>query len=413
MTYEESINYLNKTAGFAKKSPINNIEYLLECLGNPQDSLRLIHVAGTNGKGSTCMFLEALLKEKGMRTGVFSSPHLLCVNERIRINGENIENQLFSEVFKEVSEAVKKAIGDGRQHPSFFEMLFLMAMVSFQKEKLDYCIVETGMGGRYDATNMILPKVSILTTISMDHMEFLGESLDKIAYHKAGIIKEGVPVISAKQEKQCMRVIQEEAEKKNAPLEILSEDNLNFIEKYGKYIDFLNSSAYDKKRVTGKNVAGKFQRENLALALKAAECILGTFEEPVIFHALEKIRMPGRMEEVLPGVYVDVAHNIQGIEAFCATVEEHFKGRKRIIFGASHKNEEDHMRHILESMNGLESFQTISINGRVVDEKEFQNAFEEMIRVKDKETICFVVGSFYLVGITKQYISRRKEYVKF
>lgn len=412
MTYEESIKYLNEVAGFAKKTSLDNVKYLLECLGNPQNELRCIHVAGTNGKGSTCMFLEALLSEKDIRVGVFSSPHLIRVNERIRVCGQDIENEMFAQACDIVLHAVVRAEKEGISHPSFFEFLFLMAMVVFQKEQLDYCIIETGMGGRYDATNLILPRLSVLTTISLDHMEFLGKTLSEIAFHKAGIIKEHIPVITVEQKEEVRNVLCQEAEKKQAPLTILSEDNLNFKEKHGKYIDFLNSSAYDRKRVAGKNVAGDFQRENLALALKAAGEITGEMEDQVIYQALKKIRMPGRMEEVLPGVFVDVAHNIQGIEAFCHTVEEHFCGRKRILFGASHKNEEDYMREILKGISEIESFDTVPICERTVNEGKFQDAFEHMMENTDKDTTCFVVGSFYLAGITKQYITRRKENVK-
>lgn len=412
MTYEESVKYLNKTAGFAKKTSLDNVKYLLKCLGNPQDDLCFIHVAGTNGKGSTCMFLETLLNEKGMRVGVFTSPHLLCVNERIRIYGQDIGNELFAQTCSIVLHTVKKAMKEGASHPSFFEFLFLMALIAFQKEKPDYCIIETGMGGRYDVTNLIMPKLSILTTISLDHMEFLGETLSEIAFHKSGIIKKHIPVISAEQKEEARNVIYAEAVKKEAPLQILSEDNLNFKGKYGKYIDFLNSSAYDKKRVAGKNVMGDFQGENLALALKAAQQLTEKYEDPVIYRALKKVRIPGRMEEVMSGVFVDVAHNIQGIETFRKTVEAHFLRKKRILFGASHKNEEDYMREILKKISGVELFYTVPICGRTVDIKEFQNAFEQMIESTDKDTTCFVVGSFYLAGITKQYITRRKENVK-
>ncbi len=412
MTYGEAVKYLNETAGFAKKTSLDNVKYLLGCLGNPQDDLCFIHVAGTNGKGSTCMFLETLLKERGIRVGVFSSPHILCINERIRIGGQDISNELFAQTCDTVYHAVKKAMKEGALHPSFFELLFLMAMAAFQKEQPDYCIIETGMGGRYDATNLILPQLCILTTISMDHMEFLGTSLSEIAFHKAGIIKKGIPVISAGQKEEVKSVIYKEAQEKQAPLEILSEDNLNFQEKHGKYIDFLNSNAYDRKRADGKNVLGDFQKENLALALKAAQEIAGKLEDSVIYQALENIRMPGRMEEVIPGVFVDVAHNIQGIEVFCHTVEKYFLGKKRILFGASHKNEEDYMREILKGISEIEFFHTVPICGRTVNVEEFQNAFEQMMKNSDKDTACFVVGSFYLAGVVKQYITRRKENVK-
>lgn len=403
MKYKECLDYLNRTARFAKKTSLDNIKYLLECLGNPQYDLCLVHVAGTNGKGSVCAFLESMLLEKGKTTGVFSSPHILSMNERIRLNRENISQQDFENVFKKVYTVVQKALKEGFVHPSFFEFLFLMAMVSFQEKQPDVCIIETGMGGRYDATNLIMPKLCILTTISLDHMEFLGTTLKEIALHKAGIIKEEVPVLCTRQKKEVFDVIKQEATKKGAPLIEVSEDNLNFHEKDGKYIDFLSVNAYDRRRVWGS-----FQKENLSLALEAEKILDGPISAFDIRSALEKVVLPGRMEEIAPSVFADVAHNIQGIEAFCETVKKQFPGKKRILFAASHKNEEETMRQMLERIPGVEKIYHIQISGRNVDIEQFQDAFDQMMMYKEDDTACFVAGSFYLVGTAKQYISQEE-----
>ena len=359
------------------------------------------------------MFLETLLNEKGMRVGVFTSPHLLCVNERIRIYGQDIGNELFAQTCSIVLHTVKKAMKEGASHPSFFEFLFLMALIAFQKEKPDYCIIETGMGGRYDVTNLIMPKLSILTTISLDHMEFLGETLSEIAFHKSGIIKKHIPVISAEQKEEARNVIYAEAVKKEAPLQILSEDNLNFKGKYGKYIDFLNSSAYDRKRVAGKNVMGDFQGENLALALKAAQQLTEKYEDPVIYRALKNVRIPGQYG----GSYVWSVCGCRSQYTRDRNFPQNsrstfFEKEKKFCLGHLIKMKKINMREILKKISGVELFYTVPICGRTVDIKEFQNAFEQMIESTDKDTTCFVVGSFYLAGITKQYITRRKENVK-
>lgn len=400
MTYEEAVNYLNQTACFAKKNKLEHIKYLMERLGNPQKEIRFVHVAGTNGKGSVCAFLEAFLQEKSWTTGVFSSPHLVSVNERIRLNGQDVSGRLFAKACGIVKQAVEEDIKQGGVHPSFFEFLFLMALIIFHETKPDCCIIETGMGGRYDATNLLNPEISVITSISMDHMEFLGNTLEEIASHKAGIIKPGKRVLSCGQEKEVMQVIREEADKKYALLEVVSEDNLNFNEKPGKYIDFLNSNAYDRKRI-----AGDFQKENISLAIRAAELLAGSLSDEMILNGLGHLVLPGRMEEVLPCVYIDVAHNMQGIEAFCRTVEKQFAGKKkRILFAASHKNEEDYMRARLGTLSQTEWFCQIGIDKRRIDEQEFASAFEQLIKDRDEDTVCFIVGSFYLAGITKKCI---------
>lgn len=412
MTYEESANYLNEIAGFAKKTTPDHIKYLLSCLGNPQEKLKFIHVAGTNGKGSVCRFLEALLESQKKHTGVFTSPHLLQINERIRIHGENVPDRIFAEACSSVREVVDQTVEKGAEHPSFFEFLFLMALVIFYEQKIDLCVIETGMGGRYDATNVILPEISIITSISRDHMEFLGNTLSEIADHKAGIIKDQIPVLSAKQVPEVEQVLKNEARTHHADFQCVSEDNLKFHEKHGKYIDFLNVNAYDKKRHVRKNIAGDFQEENFALALTAVQKICVEISDQDIYEALKNVEIPGRMEEIAPGILIDVAHNIQGIEAFIRTVERYFPGKKRILFAASHKNEEEYMKDILKRLPGIEQFYTVAIHGRSINRDEFENVFRQMIDGSGKEEVCFVVGSFYLAGMAKEFISQEEEDVR-
>ena len=211
MTYEESVKYLYKIAGFAKKSSLEDINYLLEQLGNPHKDLKFVHVAGTNGKGSVCAFLEAVLKEHGKTTAAFTSPHLVKVNERIRLNGQDISDERFKDACNRVKECVEAAVEKGVNQPSFFEMMFLMALCIMEEEQPDICLIETGMGGRYDATNVIIPEVSVITSISMDHMEFLGHTIEEIASHKAGIIKKAIPVVTMEQEQAVSDILREEA----------------------------------------------------------------------------------------------------------------------------------------------------------------------------------------------------------
>ena len=412
MTYEKSVKYLYKIAGFAKKSSLDDIKYFLEQLGNPQNDLKFVHVAGTNGKGSVCAFLEAILKEHGKTTASFTSPHLVRVNERIKVNGEEVSDQEFANACTKVRNCIEEAQKKEMDTPSFFECLFLMALLIFQKNKPDVCMIETGMGGRYDATNVITPLVSVITSISMDHMEFLGTTIEEIASHKAGIIKEGIPVVTMRQEESVSRIIKEETKMKMSPIYDVSEDNLKFKENASKYIDFLNVSAYDKRRDVRTNIAGDFQVANLLVALKSTAIICQQIDTDKIFNALTKIKIPGRMEEIAPGIIVDVSHNIQGMEGFVQTVEANFHGKKRILFAASHKNEEEYMKDILKEIKGIEAFYTVAINNRRIKEEEFQNAFHKMIEERENDTVCFVVGSFYLAGMAKDLINQEENDVK-
>lgn len=412
MTYEESVKYLYKIAGFAKKSSLDDIRYLLEKLGNPHENLKFIHVAGTNGKGSVCAFLEAILKEQGKTTAAFTSPHLVKVNERIRLNGKDISDEKFKEACCKVRDCVEEAVQKGLGQPSFFEMLFLMSLCIMEEEQPDICLIETGMGGRYDATNVITPVVSVITSISMDHMEFLGHTIEEIASHKAGIIKKGIPVVTMQQEPAVSDIIRKEARQKMSPFYDISEDNLKFDEKAAKYIDFLNANAYDKRRDVRTNIAGTFQRANLSVALKTSEIICQHIDADSIYNALTKIKIPGRMEEIAPGIIVDVSHNIQGMEGFVKTVKAGFPGKKRILFAASHKNEEEYMKKILKKIPEIDTFYTVTIDHRRIKEEEFRDVFQRMIDQREKDTVCFVVGSFYLAGMAKDFMNQEEKDVK-
>ena len=188
--YDEAVEYLLNIPKFSKKTTKENLLELLKRLGNPHKAMKIIHVAGTNGKGSVCAFLNTLLLAAKKQTGLFTSPHLVKMNERMRINGKDVSDERFLQVFQQVYQTVGQMLKQGFTHPSFFEYLFVMALVLFEKENVEYVILETGLGGRLDATNIIEhPMLTIITSISFDHTEILGDTLHKIAMEKAGIIK--------------------------------------------------------------------------------------------------------------------------------------------------------------------------------------------------------------------------------
>ena len=199
MNYEEAVAYINDTPRFTTKNTLENTRMVLERLGHPERQMKLIHVAGSNGKGSVCAYLSSILTTAGRRTGLFTSPHLVDINERFQLNQEPVTDALFLEAFEKVMNTVHmllKECPDRFSHPTFFELLFLMGMCIFEKCRMEYVVLETGLGGRFDATNVIeKPLVSVITSISLEHTEYLGDTYELIAGEKAGIIKEGCPVV--------------------------------------------------------------------------------------------------------------------------------------------------------------------------------------------------------------------------
>src|SRR5262252_7353194 len=212
MNFPEAVSYLLSlgrelaapTQAATAKFNLENISLLARHLGRPENKYPSVHIAGTNGKGSTAAFLEAMLREAGYRTGLYTSPHLERINERIRVDGEPITDEAFAGVFSRIRELIEKLLADGtlRAHPTFFECVTAIAFVHFAESRVDFAVFETGLGGRLDSTNIITPRVSVITRIDFDHENFLGHSLGEIAAEKAGIIKPGVPVVMAEQREE-------------------------------------------------------------------------------------------------------------------------------------------------------------------------------------------------------------------
>ena len=216
MTYPEAIQFLYGLRLFGAKFGLENTFKLAALAGNPQEKLRFIHVAGTNGKGSTCAMLESIYRAAGLRVGLFTSPHLVSFRERIQVNRQLISEDEVVRLVEELQPLLKQF--PAGHHPTFFEVVTVMALKFFAEQKCDLVIWETGLGGRLDATNIVTPLASVITNIAFDHQQWLGDTLEKIAAEKAGIIKPGVPVVTATDEPEALAVIEKMAREKNAPL---------------------------------------------------------------------------------------------------------------------------------------------------------------------------------------------------
>ena len=323
MNYQDAVRYIGDVPKFTKKNEPENTVRLLDRLGHPEDAFQVIHVAGTNGKGSVCAFLENILRQSGRKTGLFTSPHLIRINERFQVCREEISDEEFTDVFLEVLRAVEKMQAEGYPHPTYFELLFVMGMVWFRRRKIDILVMETGLGGRLDATSTVAhPSLSVISSISMDHMQYLGDTIRAIAAEKAGIIKKGVPVVYDASDREAAELIREKAAAAGSPGIPVYPQMAQITARSDKSIDFvLNNRYYDyvSARVP---FPADYQVQNAALAMTALRVFDPEKKIPdeTVLQAVSGTRWGGRMETAAEGIILDGAHNADGIRNFLKTV---------------------------------------------------------------------------------------------
>jgi dihydrofolate synthase/folylpolyglutamate synthase len=313
------------------KLGLDNIQALLRAAGNPQGAYPTVHVGGTNGKGSVVAMLAAILESAGYRVGRFTSPHLIDVSERFLVNGAPIPEDALEDNIR----FFQRAAGDMPQCPTFFEMNTAIAFRYFAQARVDVALIEVGMGGRFDSTNVITPLVSAITNIDLEHTAFLGDTIEAIAGEKAGIIKAGVPVITTETRPEALKVFAQQAERKDAPLRRVGRDF---------HFEVAGTPWQQRFSYTGEglnledvplSLAGRYQGANAAAAATLAEELMVRFDALTPAHVasgLAEARWPCRVERVLdtPPVYIDVAHNVAGAEKLAALFE-----RCVVIFAAS------------------------------------------------------------------------------
>lgn len=432
MTYEETVASILEIPRFTKKNTRSHTREFLELLGNPQERFPVVHVAGSNGKGSVCAFLSSVLTESGLRTGLFTSPHLVDIRERVRIDGESCSREAFLFAEQCVRDAAQKLQQAGKPHPTFFEYMFGIGLVIFARAGVDCAVLETGLGGRLDATNAVKkPLLTVITSISLEHTEILGDTIEKIAAEKAGIIKYQVPVIFDGNEPLAEPVIRETAARMCAPAEKIGEDNINILLNDGKNIDFSLDCGYDVTSVRIPSPAA-YQVRNGALALAAACRLREHFviSEEALRRGFEKTVWPGRMEEVLPGIYLDGAHNAAGIQAFLETARQLADRPPILVFGmVADKNYREALSLLCQGMAWEQViFTGIRDNPRALEpeclEREFRNGLQhvKVLTIKEAEgafqaaqeakkpgQLVFCTGSLYLVGEWKRIMEEGRE----
>ena len=423
MTYGEATEYILYIPKFTKKNDAQHTKIFLKYLGNPQERLKVLHVAGTNGKGSVCAYLDSMLRSEGKRTGLFTSPHLIKINERIAIDGRQISDDNFVKIFKKTLTAAQRMEAEGCPHPSFFEFLLGMALCAFFDGGVEYAVIETGLGGRLDATRSIeRPLVCVITSIGLDHTEYLGDTLEKIAEEKAGIIRPGVPVFYAQTADESDRVIERTAKEQGNFCKKIGKDAYEILGIRDKHIAFSCFSAYYGNTTWKLNNIGVYQPHNAMLAMEVMRHLFGKNGDIKQWReALADLKWAGRMEEVLPDVYVDGAHNVSAIEAFVQSVPKDGRGNI-VLFSAVQDKDYEEMIRCLCGQFKAEMFVVTQIGGdRGTDAQALAEVFrkytEQPVIVKEsvekalrfvlkhqKEERVYCLGSLYLTGRIKELI---------
>lgn len=424
MTYQEAERYILNIPRFSKKTGLDNVGECLKRLGNPQHHFRTIHIAGTNGKGSVCNYLNVVLMEAGYHTGLFTSPHLVTMRERMRVDGEMVSEEEFLEIFQKVRNLVEEMREDGFLHPSFFEWIFLMAMIFFAKKQVEICILETGLGGRLDATNAIESDASVITSLSYDHMQYLGDTLSSIAREKAGIIKRGKPCFSIWQPKEARNVLADEAKRKESDFYLLRKDWVDGYKEEDDGITFFIGKNKEKYHILTK---AYYQIENASLAIWVLEHLFPKIQQEVIKKGLKKTLWEGRMDSVTSNIIVDGAHNKDAIEKFCITVQKFYRSyKKSLLFAVADDKDDTGMIAYLCENCQFEKIMVTQIHGAratsveeifnlfqqntkadIRVEEELEKAYEKMKHSLGKDELLFCVGSLYLVGSIKALEERK------
>ena len=429
MNYTEAVDYIETIPKFTVKHPPEHTRELLSRLGNPQEGIKIIHVAGTNGKGSVCAYLNAMLLAGGKKTGLFTSPHLVRINERFQVNGEDVSDEQFLDAFLKVEKAAKEYETEGEGHPSYFETLFLMGMLIFKEAGVEYLVMETGLGGRLDATNVVeKPLACIITSISRDHTEYLGDTLEAIAGEKAGIIKAGVPVIYDASQPGPAAVIAAKAKEMASPAWPMEPSFYEMKTQSREGITFIFAYPGGEKAELAIPYVAKYQMMNASLAFYTMHILQDVHEIPknVLAEGLSKIKWPCRMEMAAPGVIIDGAHNEDGIAQFVSTAGYFAKENEiTILFTAvADKHYHEMIGEICEGIHPSHVVATQIDGSRVVPaevlaedfrkagctdvcaEPEIGAAYEKALERKGSGML-FCVGSLYLAGELKAYLAKR------
>ena len=434
--YNETENYLYGLQKHGIKLGLENSRGLMCILGEPQKSFHSVHIAGTNGKGSTASIIASILKETGVKVGLYTSPHLISFTERIKINNSPV---LESDVIRLVS-IIREAITNADINPTFFEFVTAMALYYFARKKVDWAVVEVGMGGRLDATNILLPDISVITNISLEHREVLGESLSAIAAEKAGIIKPSVPVVTATTHHEALKVLEGTARDRKSEIHIIDRDFKGILSSMNEgriVFDYIGINPLSKSRKEYRNLAlrtsGRHQVLNASVALRTCEMIESKglmISDEAVKNGLLNSDFSGRLEwsSRTPPVLIDSAHNPEAAAALADTVKEIFLSKKIILIMGimNDKDTEGILKPLIqisdviiltkpkgeraaspeklkEGIKSLEKKGSVNFrSAKILTTSTVAEALELAKKICRKDQIILVTGSFYTTGEVKE-----------
>ena len=418
MTYEEAKTYLADCNQYSGEFSVEPIRNLLSLLGNPQDQLTFVHIAGTNGKGSVLAYVSTVLKESGYKVGRYISPTIFSYRERIQVNESYISREDLIRLTEKVKAAGDQLLAEGRQHPTMFEMETAIAFLYFAEQNCDLVVLEVGMGGRLDATNVIRnTKVAVLASISMDHMGFLGNTLAEIAACKAGIIKPDTTVVSMRQQPEAMEVIRQVCQRQKADLRIADAANATDIV-YGCEEQYFSYGGYDSLEI---HLAGSYQIANAVLAVEAVKALIDlgyAISEEAMRSGLQKASWKGRFTVLQrePYFIIDGAHNRDGARVLADSVRQYFpKKRLHYIMGVFKDKEYE---TIIDQMSAFDAdVITVETPGNpralpaeelaeawkkkktdVTFEKKIENAVRKSLEKAKKDDVILAFGSLSFLG---------------
>ena len=426
MRYEEALKYLGELAKFGVNMGLGRIEELLERLGNPHRRLKVIHVGGTNGKGSTTAMLSSILQEAGWRVGTFTSPHLHSYTERYRINGQEISPKSVADLLGELKPHMEDMVREGFEQPTEFEAGTALAFLYFYRQGVDFAVVEVGLGGAVDSTNVVLPLVSVITNVSMDHMDYLGSTVAEIARVKAGIIKPGVPVVTAA-EGEALQVIRDTAGRCGSSLILVGHDVRAEMISHSTEGQFFNvCGRLGRYENLFLPLLGRHQITNAATAVACMEVLAGsgyTWDEAAIRRGLAAVCWPARLEVVRrdPLVIIDGAHNHAGARSLREALREYFPGRS-VIFVLGILSDKERSRVVEELVplaravvvtrpdnpragNWEEvALEVVRCGAEVFVEEDTGRAVELAISLATSRDLVCVTGSLYMAAGAREAV---------
>ena len=422
MNYQEALKFIEESHKFGMRLGLENSFKLLDLLGNPQDKLKIVHVAGTNGKGSVCSFIANTLKEQGYKVGLYTSPYLETFTERIRLNGENIPEEDVARIVTIMKDKIEDMVKEGYAYPTEFEIETAMAFYYYCEQNADYVVLEVGLGGRYDATNVVKsPLVSVIVSLSLDHIGVLGDTLGKIAYEKAGIIKENSIAVVYKQKEEAEEVIKDVCKEKNTKYIEANFEDMK-IKKSDIYSQVFDCTILGERMEDMEiSLIGEHQVNNAILALTVIKVLRDERQVEISEEATRRgflnTKWPGRIEKIKdnPVFIIDGAHNEDGAKSLSKALDKHFKGKKMTLLIGMLKDKD--IDGVLELL--MDKFDkvitTTPDNDRAISAEELQDKIKKYIddviaipNIEDavkytldnakEDDIIISAGSLYMIG---------------